>query len=275
MKIRLIALDMDGTTLENDHLTVSDRNLKAIRAALAKDVYVVTATGRMRYRLPEPIEAIREMRYAVTSNGAAVNDLWDKKILYARNFPLPTLLHVLDTLEGVGAYVEAYSGGKSYTSRDSDRLWQQFPFDKIHRALLMHSRILIDQSLQEYFSDQSRPVEKINLPYLPPEIRETVWKRLHTLEDVTLTTSVPNNAEINAAGVNKADGLAHLCAHLGISMQEVMAIGDGDNDLQMLQAVGLSVAPANALQTCLDIAVYHTARNDQDGVAQAIERFVL
>ena len=83
MKIKLLALDMDGTTLKSDHVTVSPANRAAIEAANARGVFVVTATGRMRHRLPEAIEQTPGLHYAVTCNGASVFDLRREAPLYA------------------------------------------------------------------------------------------------------------------------------------------------------------------------------------------------
>ena len=101
MKIKLLALDMDGTTLKSDHVTVSPANRAAIEAANARGVFVVTATGRMRHRLPEAIEQTPGLHYAVTCNGASVFDLRREAPLYANPIPvsythltLPTKLEV-------------------------------------------------------------------------------------------------------------------------------------------------------------------------------------
>lgn len=98
MKIKLLALDMDGTTLKSDHVTVSPANRAAIEAANARGVFVVTATGRMRHRLPEAIEQTPGLHYAVTCNGASVFDLRREAPLYANPIPMDTALRVFDTL---------------------------------------------------------------------------------------------------------------------------------------------------------------------------------
>ena len=90
-----------------------------------------------------------------------------------------------------------------------------------------------------------------------------------------ITSSIPNNLEINARGVTKGRGLLVLAETLGLSRSQVMACGDSGNDLTMIQNAGLGVAMANATPEVLAAADFVTASNNEDGVAKAIERFVL
>lgn len=81
--------------------------------------------------------------------------------------------------------------------------------------------------------------------------------------------------EINASGVSKAKGLSTLCAHLGIDLAECMAVGDADNDVEMLKAVGFGVAMGNALPVVKAAAGAVMSDCNHDGCAEAIERFLL
>ena len=87
--------------------------------------------------------------------------------------------------------------------------------------------------------------------------------------------SLKYNIEVNAAGVNKGSGLVELGKRLGIEREEIMAFGDGDNDEPMLREAGFGVAMANAEEKVKATADYITGSNEEDGVAKAIERFVL
>lgn len=274
MDIRLIALDMDGTTLQDDHVTLSPRNRAAIDAAIAAGVQVVFATGRMRYRLPEQVECIPGIRYAITSNGAAVNDLQDDSVLYTRGLPPTLFLQVYDQLTPLGIYLEAYYQGNAYVSRANDALWNSFPLPEDRRAMMSRNRILVDD-LREFVASEQRMVEKINIPYLSDELHELFWQKARQLEGVMLTSSIAHNAEINADGANKADGLAFLCNHLGILPEQVLAVGDNQNDFEMLQFAGLTAVPENGLEVCRALADLVVPSNNEDGVAQAIEQLVL
>ena len=90
-----------------------------------------------------------------------------------------------------------------------------------------------------------------------------------------LVGSLQYNIEINAVGVNKGTGLVNLGKMLGIRREEIMACGDGDNDIVMLKEVGFGVAMANAEEKVKAVADYITESNNDEGVAKAIEKFVL
>ena len=104
--------------------------------------------------------------------------------------------------------------------------------------------------------------------------RKRAWEELARHEDLELVGSLRYNIEVNAAGVNKGTGLVNLGSRLGIKREEIMAFGDGDNDTVMLKEVGFGVAMANGEPQVKEAADYITLSNEEDGVAQAIERFV-
>ena len=273
MNIRMIALDMDGTTLNNDHITLPERNRHAILAAIAKQIHVVTATGRMRHRLPAVIEAMPGTRYAVTSNGAAVWDLAENRLLYENPLAAQTVLEIIRLLEPLGAYLELYHEGCCYALRSREDVWYSFPFPDARRNMMLHRRYLVDD-LAAFVLDGEKKIEKINIPYLPEEIRPAVWAQLQALQSVIVTSSLPGNAEINAVGANKADGLSQLCRHLGILPEQVLAVGDGQNDLEMLAFAGFSAVPANGLDACKKIADLVVGDNESGAVADAIAHWI-
>lgn len=274
MNIKLLALDMDGTTLKSDSVTVSPANRTAIEAAAARGILVVTATGRMRHRLPEAIEQMPEPHYAVTCNGAAVFDLRKEAPLYANPIPGETALRVFDRLAPYPVFIEIYSGGFDYVERDRIPHLEAAGFSESRMKNLLRGRRTVD-SQREYLLHPTAPIEKFNVPYLPPACQEAIWAEMRAVEGVSLTSSVAHNIEINAAGANKGDGLRFLCGYLGIAPEEVMAVGDNRNDLEMLTFAGLAAAPANATDEIKAIADWVGPSSEDDCVARAIERFLL
>lgn len=274
MKIKLLALDMDGTTLKSDHVTVSPANRAAIEAANARGVFVVTATGRMRHRLPEAIEQTPGLHYAVTCNGASVFDLRREAPLYANPIPMDTALRVFDTLAPFPVFIEIYSGGFDYVERGRIPYIEASGFSESRMKNLLRGRRTVEDQ-REYLLHPAAPVEKFNVPYLPPEHQQAVWEAMRGVEGVALTSSVAQNIEINAAGTDKGDGLRFLCEYLGVAPDEVMAVGDSRNDLEMLTFAGLAAAPANATDDIKAVADWVGPSNDDDCVARAIERFLL
>ena len=105
--------------------------------------------------------------------------------------------------------------------------------------------------------------------------RDAAWQAVASRFNVEITSSIPNNMEINAPGVTKGSGLKTLADTLGLAMNQVMACGDSGNDLAMIQAAGYGIAMGNATPDVLAAARYVTDDNNHDGVAKAIETYVL
>ena len=123
--------------------------------------------------------------------------------------------------------------------------------------------------------ESGRGLDKIQMLFADMEERTEAWRELSEVEGLELVGSLGYNIEINAAGVNKGAGLVSLGRLLGIRREEIMACGDGDNDLLMLKEVGFGVAMANAEEEVKKAADYITLSNEEDGVADAIEKFAL
>ena len=98
---------------------------------------------------------------------------------------------------------------------------------------------------------------------------------LKAVSDVEVTGAVLNNVEVNAKGIHKGNALVKLGEVLNIKMEEIMAFGDGNNDIQMLEAVGVGVAMANSVPEVLAVADMVAPSNNEDGVAKIIEEYVL
>ena len=128
-----------------------------------------------------------------------------------------------------------------------------------------------------YLEETHAKVQKLNLSFRQEDraVREAVRKDLDRLSGLLVTSSMPWNLELNAAGVTKGSGLLQLSHFLGLSAEETMACGDGENDLPMLLAAGIGVCMENGASFVKKKADWITLSNDQDGVAAAIEQWVL
>lgn len=273
MVIKLIALDLDGTVLRTDK-TVSERNLRAIRSAVSRGIIVLPATGRMAKMVPELFSPLEGIRYAITSNGASVLDLRDGTVLYSNLMTMGQSNRILKMLSSYGLLIEAYCDGVSYANREALEELPDYNLPKSYYDMVMKSQIFVED-LPGFIKRRNRPLEKINLPYVPEESREELEGRLECMEEYSVTSSFLSNIEINAATASKGDGLGHLCKRLEISPSQVMAVGDSSNDVSLLEYAGVSVAMGNASEPVRRVAKFVTRDNDDDGVAYAIEKFAL
>nr|WP_319489510.1 Cof-type HAD-IIB family hydrolase [uncultured Caproiciproducens sp.] len=273
MNIKLIALDMDGTALKSDK-TMSPKTVKTLRAAAAKGIWIVPSTGRMRQMIPQPMLDVGSIRYAITSNGASVVDLEEDRILYSNQMTEDQTNQIIDFLMPYHVLVEAYSQGNSYVDKEHSGLLPTFrDYPKILMDLILKYQIFVE-NLPQYLKSNHMCLEKINIPFMEPDVHDELVKRLGEMKEFSITSSFNNNIEINSVSTSKGDALSHLCELLGISAGEVMAFGDERNDLQMLEFAGCGVAMANGHESVKQIADYVTRPNDEDGIAYALKKFL-
>lgn len=270
--IRLVALDLDGTVF-NDEKEISPRTLEAIRAAIAQGVDVIPATGRVASGIPEAFLKIPGVRYALTSNGACVVELSTGRHLVNLPFEASLASEIYDIVSTTGGSLGIFIGGKAYTDHFGANEGIAFMPPALRRYL-RESRIVTDD-MHAVIAAHPNNVEKFSITYADSAARDAAWQAVASRFPVEIATSIPNNMEINAPGVTKGSGLKTLADALGLTMEQVMACGDSGNDLTMIRAAGYGIAMGNATPDVLAAARYVTDDNNHDGVAKAIETYVL
>lgn len=271
--IRLVALDLDGT-LFNDDKIIPPHTLHVLQRAMAQGVLVVPSTGRPVTGLPQALMDLPGIRYILTSNGARVVDLLTGHIV--ADFPVdPQLtLEILHVLYNYDCLVSLFCSGKRICPVGEPERIPQF-LESSMVPYIQSSSVPVDD-LDAYVRQSTGDIEKVNAFFRDPQQRSLAWKQLEALpQQPVITSSLAMNMEINAPGVHKGSGLLALARHLNIDPSEIMACGDSGNDLTMIRAAGLGVAMANASAPVLEAADYVTLSNQQEGVAAAVEKFVL
>ncbi|GIO23852.1 Cof-type HAD-IIB family hydrolase [Oceanobacillus sp. J11TS1] len=240
--IKLIALDMDGTLL-NPELEVSKRNKEAIQEALNQGIQVVLSTGRAFSTCYPYAKELNLQTFLITANGG---EIWtvEKELLRRQLLATDVVEKLYQITEEIGIRRWMISTEKVFQD-------DEFVNVKDHQWLK--------------FGCASEDLDKLN----------EVKRRLTQFDGLELTNSLPTNIEINPKGVSKANALDFLCERTGISMEEVMAVGDSLNDIKMIQQAGVGVAMGNAQDKIKEVANTVTASNLEDGVGKAIEKFAL
>jgi phosphoglycolate phosphatase (TIGR01487 family) len=237
--IRLLALDLDGTTLD-EKKCISNENVAWIRKAKEAGIAVIFATGRDYNQVRPFQEQLGFDAPMVLVNGSEVRD--DRGEILEQHFIKET--HLKDGWK-LAQEQEVMFGG--YTTngwhQPSESSWDWLSFDWMKCG---------------FRSDD-------------PNLLKRVESILKTWEGVEIAFSQWNVVELNPKGVSKASGVQRVCRLLGIEMSQVMAIGDSLNDYKLFQRAGLSVAMANAADPLKKIADQLTASNREDGVAKAIQ----
>jgi len=267
-RVRLIATDLDHTLLdEAGH--VSPRTRAALGAARAAGALVVPVTARQPVGLEALAAEVDFTEWALCSNGSFGIHMTTREVLFAREAPA-------EMLQRLAIALNERMPGLLYASvREAG---EQLIAQEGYAAVAHHSDHKRDPAtlggvpLQEVLAAPSLKLV-IRHPELGPDLVFRAVAELG-LAGFELTLSGAPFVEIMAEGVSKASGLARLCASLGITRDEVVAFGDGLNDMEMLAWAGHGVAVANALPELRGIADEIAPSNDDDGVATVIERLL-
>ncbi len=271
-EIRLIALDLDGTLLTSDK-GLSERNRLALQKAHEKGIHIVPTTGRFYGGVPQVVRDLPFVRYCVTINGAEVVDLKEHKVIYSSTIPSQQAVEIMTKLDSYPALYDCYQENESFMTATLREKAIRTIEDVHFRNMVRTLRQPVEE-LKAFLTERNRPVQKIQFFIHEPEIRAYLMEKLPLwFPDTCVTSSVQENVEINHKNAHKGAALRALAAYLGFSSAEILAFGDGENDISMLQEVGYGVAMANACENALRAAPYRTLSNDEDGVAKGIEEF--
>lgn len=276
--IKLVALDLDGTLFDNSS-RISKRNLTAIRSITDKGIHVVISTGRPFEGIPFDQIKGTGINYAITANGSGIYEISTGKCLYENAMDEELVTPILNFLLTRDIHMDAFIGGKGYTPVQCIETAQKLTVPSSIKNYIITTRTRLDNILQFIHENQLK-VQKMTLNFYPAADgtlidRETVRKFLVSNPSITTVCGGYNNLEFTRADANKGVGLRKLAEILGVNPDATMAIGDTENDLAIIEAAGIGVAMENATDAVKARADYVTTTNTKDGVAAAIEHFIL
>lgn len=273
MSIKIAAIDLDGTTL-NDCAKLPPENREAIIRAAGQGVHVVVCTGRTNDELPGELLKMPELRYGVLANGAKIVDLSENRVLYHDFLGREQVEQAIRFAEKYRCMCELYINGKVYARRSCLDDVTKYGVTPRLKQLVEGSRTGVDDLLG-FFRSSSGEVEKLNIFFGNPEHRKAFLRDVEDFSSlVEITGSMETNAEINSKTATKGNGLAYLAKLLGFDRQEVLAIGDSGNDISMLKFAGTSLAVANADDNVKALADEIVPANTENGLAYAFEKYI-
>ncbi len=271
MNYQLFAADMDGTVLTSEK-NISPRTKEAIVKALDAGYEVLFATGRSFSEVKPYLKDFPQMRYLLTVSGASVVDLRAKKSICRHPFSPGTVEKVLAALADTDVMISHFVGEEVYLSSRFRGRFDDYGcgcYTKLGEECAMW---LPDASA--FCLEHTEETYKLNAFFRYDEDFARAEELLAPF-DVTLARALKNNYEISPKGVSKATGLTALCEYIGLPLAQAIAIGDEGNDVEMLHAAGLGVAMGNAIDAAKAAADVVVADCDHDGVAEAIERWLV
>ncbi len=271
MNYQLFAADMDGTVL-NSQKVITPRTRAALLTALEAGKEVLFATGRSYSEVRPYLKDFPQMRYLLTVSGASVVDLRAKKSICRYPFSPGTVEKVLAALADTDVMISHFVGEEVYLSSRFRGRFDDYGcgcYTKLGEECAMW---LPDASA--FCLEHTEETYKLNAFFRYDEDFDRATELLADF-DVTLARALKNSYEISPKGVSKGTGLTALCDYIGMPIARSIAIGDEGNDVEMLRAAGLGVAMGNAIDAAKAVADVTVADCDHDGVAEAIERFLM
>lgn len=266
MKIKMVAIDLDDTLLDSD-LRVSPKCIQVIQEAREKGVLVTLSTGRMySSALPYAIQLAIDVPL-VTYQGAWVKNSINGEVLYYKPVPHELAREVINYFRETGVHYHSYFNDELVMEVLSEE-------GECYARLAGVKPRLVDDLVMELDNADAIKIMGITdnekmVIRMEDDLRERYGQSLHVVR------SKPCYLEVMHKEANKANALQVVAQHYGIERKEVMALGDSFNDIQMIEWAGVGVAMGNSYDIVKDAADFVTMTNDEDGVAEAIRRFVL
>ena len=296
--IRMIGIDLDGTLLTRQkELTPGSRS--ALEDALRAGIEIVPVTGRPLAGVPREVLEIPGIRFVITSNGANTYALAEDvlgsgasilsgtmkgktpgRVLRKAHLPHELVRRVLDEAAGEDVIREIFIRGVGYHNPHVQKMLEaRFSIAPPILDYINRSRKIV-ADFDELLEDPSSHVENISLMFPSQEHRDAAFERIKRIRgdsgERLLHVLLPwkTDLEITHVLADKWKSLEDLGRYLGITDEEIMTLGDGDNDRPMLIGAGISVAMGNAPDFVKETADRITDDNEHDGAARAIREIL-
>ena len=268
---KLVAIDIDGTLI-TDNKEVTPRTIETIKEASRKGIKVIICSGRSFYRLEKYVEEVglkKENQCSICFNGGMIVENTTKNIIYSQHLDTEEVKELIQLGKTLELPMMIYAKDTHYTEKIPDIIKQN---DKNLEGL----NLKVVHFDEINFNKEENYIYKVCFIDKPEKIKEKrkeIPKEL--IEKYEVTSSIPEYIEIVKKGIKKSEGIKAVMQIYGIKQEEVMAIGDGENDVEMLKFAGLGVAMENASDYVKGFADVITTSNNNDGVANAIEKYIL
>lgn len=270
--IKLLALDLDGTLYKTGGTEVSEENVQALERLDRQNILIVPTSGRNACieDVPEKLRHLN-IEYFIGNNGAVINKLKEDKFIYQEKMDFEETLSYTRYLEENKFFVYAIIDGKHYASdlNVNEGLQQEFS------GLLEHANL--DSPLSEYIFHNHLQPDKIGI-IVDNSNLDKVPKALEVKDDYKKITIVQTNymaVEAYSRNTGKGIALKWLADHLGISRENILAIGDSDSDVSMLEFAGISVAMKNGADSAKAVSdMISNFDNNESGVASVINELL-
>ncbi len=265
-KIKAVAIDLDGTWLDGQS-RISQRTLQTVQKVVDNGYCVIPTTGRSYRNTAKVLEAYQGLAYFVNANGTTVTDARAGRLLFSHPMPRQIARRVYELAGEYTCFVELYIGMDAYV----DRARMHYLYESGVPASYCDQLLCTNQVVEDLDVLLDEEICKFHIMCRTLEEKERLMHQLGQISDISVAASFPKNIEVVYQDWSKAKGLQKAAEALGFSREELLAVGDSDNDYEMLSWAGVSVAMGNAGDRVKAAADYVSTSNDEDGLAKALE----
>ena len=267
MKYKAIFSDFDGT-LYSDKFEVSQKNISAIRDFEARGGKFFVATGRLFQAIYPHVSALGLKGEVIVYQGGGIFDIESKKALWQKTIDNDVAVDCLQKLEEEGKSVNmVYIDDKCYGT-------EPHPAIEMFCNICKIECIFVDEKMSEYVKRTGSTPNKLLAMVQPEDALALADKYRKEYEGkLSLTRSQPFMAEFTAYGLSKGVAVEKVCAMHGLDREEIICVGDADNDISMIEYAGLGVAVMNAMETTKAHADVISVSNNHDAIAWIIENY--
>lgn len=274
MSYKMVVMDMDGTLLTNDK-KISDRNREALKRASQMGVKIVVSTGRIFASALAYGEMLGVDTPIIASNGAYIREKDMDEVAYAKGLGESNIREIISLSHNHGLVCQFYTWNTIFTEKIS---YSSLNYERWNKSLPEGKKVRIEVIDK---SDWDIVIKNYGNSILKCVISDDDFEKLSNLRDdiskldVEIASSYPNNFEVMSKGVSKGKAVEVLAGIYNLSRDEVICMGDSENDLSMIQYAGMGIAMGNACEMIKNAARFVTLSNEEDGVAFAVEKFIL
>lgn len=275
---RLVCIDMDGTLL-NSKRKISNANRDALKKAYDMGVHIVITTGRIYVNAAYYSDLIGVDSPVIAANGGIIKD--KNEFIYKQTMSMETNTRILEICNKYkvnprfNTSKDIYDG-KNFLDYMNLVFLYQFVLkikSKIHKVRLHH--IKSDKQWAEVFRIEEKEIIKCDITDSNTEKIRKIKMELKKIESIKVLNAGEHSVEVTHKSVSKGSAVEYLAQRYKIKVEEIITIGDNENDIEMIEYGGLGVAMGNAIPVLKDRADYIAATNDEDGVAKVINEFIL
>lgn len=280
---KLLALDMDGTLL-NSEKVITEEVQREIKGLINRNIEVTLATGRFPASVWLHGKQLGLTSPLVALNGAVILDAKTGKAIHTNPIPQATAVKIAEFAEQSGVYVHYY-GYNILFVKEINEMNKQWALGNVvmdttkelvienYYDQLAYFRLQKVGKLSKFFNEKNQTIFKATMIHDDPKLIEELYLEIAAWPELSVTRTGKRRFDMNAAKVSKKTALIKICEQKNIFKEEVVAVGDFDNDAEMIEWAGLGVAMGNGNILIKETANAITKTNDENGVAEVIKMY--